>query len=677
MATMGRSTSEKPEGSSRSATRQPKRGAAPAATHAPGGGAGTASSTTTPAKLKRGITAAQQWLLSRQDSAGWWCAELQGDATLESYIILLETFFGRRTGPRVPSLARVLRQKALPTGGWSQYPGGPADASVSCLAYLALKLAGESADTELMDAARRTILSLGGVNRANSYTKYHFAFFGQYPWQNVPSIPPEMMLLPERSPFTIYDMSSWSRTIFVPLSILYAHKPVCPIPQECGARELLAAPPEGVSGAAPGPVTWQHRLFFGVDRALKLYERLPGTATLRTRAVERAAAWMIQRFEDSDGLSAILPAMANSTLALKVLGYDESHPLLRTQLDHLYGLLVRDEASNTLRVQPCLSPVWDTLWSMVALRRSGLPAESEAMARAARWLLSKQCTKPGDWSRTNPEAPGGWYFEYNNEFYPDVDDTCMALMALQAVPLAGQEAERAAAIERGRAWMLGMQNRDGGWASFDRDNDKRWLTYVPFADHNAMVDPSTADLTARVLESLSQLPGFDPAAPAVRRGVEFLKRDQLPDGSWYGRWGVNYLYGTWQVLVGLRAIGEDLSQPYIRRAVEWLTGHQNEDGGWGETIASYDDPSVRGQGPSTPSQTAWAVLGLLAADRLAGDAVARGVAYLVRQQNAEGTWPQDDWTGTGFPRVFYLNYHYYRHYFPLLALASYASASAS
>jgi squalene-hopene/tetraprenyl-beta-curcumene cyclase len=629
-------------------------------------------------RVDRAIAASRTWLLERQTAQGFWCAELEGDTTLESYMILLEAFLGRRASEKSLALARVIREEMLPNGGWSQYPGGPAEVSVSCLSYFALKLVGDPQDAPHMRRAREVILRLGGIERANTYTQYHFAFFGQYSWNEVPAIPPEMLFLPSRSPFTVYDMSSWSRTIFVPLAILYAVKPVRPVPAECGAAELFSGvqPPAPTFGM-PLKARAFRRLFFAIDRALKAYEKLPFAAPLRRAAVQRAGAWMIERFDASDGLSAILPAMANSVMALQCLGHTEDQPLMRDQVGYLDELLVRDPAQpDMLRMQPCVSPVWDTVLSCHALIQSGMRADDPALRRAASWLLAKQCTRPGDWSGRNTAASGGWYFEYRNEFYPDVDDTSVALMVL-AHARAHEPAEvQAAAMQRGLDWMLQMQNDDGGWAAFDRENDKEWLTLVPFADHNAMIDPSTADITARVLECLSHYAGFDVAHPRVARAIEFLKRDQCDDGSWYGRWGVNYLYGTWQVLRGLRAIGADMHSSHVERAVRWLVEHQNSDGGWGETIASYDDPQQKGIGDSTPSQTAWALMGLIAAQKDGSPAVQRGVRYLIDSQQG-GTWQQDLWSGTGFPKVFYLNYHYYRHYFPLMALAQYRAARAT
>jgi squalene-hopene/tetraprenyl-beta-curcumene cyclase len=625
------------------------------------------------ARVQAAISAASRWLIARQDPAGWWCGELEGDTTLESYMILLEAFFGRPSSRKVEGLARVIRDEALPDGGFSQYLGGPADLSVSCLSYLALKIAGDDADAPHMQRTRALILGQGGLERANTYTKFHFALFGQYPWERLPAIPPEMVFLPARSPFTVYDMSSWSRTIFVPLAIVAATKPVCALPPGRGAGELAAGDgaPAGAGGVTRSD-PWT-LLFSGIDRVLKAWERVPGAGRLRRAAVRRAEAWMIERLGDSDGLGAILPAMANTVLALGCLGYGQDHPLLARNLRHLDGLVLRDEA-GALRMQPCLSPVWDTVLASYALSQAGGGADDPVLRQAATWLLSKQTQRPGDWSRRNPAAPGGWYFEGRNELYPDVDDTSVALMVLRRARADAPVATQEAAIARGLAWMLGMQNSDGGWGSFDRDNDKRWLTRVPFADHNAMIDPSTADISGRVLESLSHFPEFGPSHPAVARALEFLRRDQTADGAWYGRWGVNYIYGTWQVLRGLVCIGEDMRAPYVRRAVRWLLNHQNRDGGWGESIASYDDPSRKGLGTSTPSQTAWALMGLLATSDPGDQAIRRGVRWLLERQDGDGTWEQAEWTGTGFPKVFYLNYHYYRHYFPLMALAQYDRA---
>ena len=622
--------------------------------------------------VESAMVAAREWLLDHQNSEGWWCAELEADTTLESYFILFKTLFGHRDDPKIPKLAKVLRQEMLPEGGWATFQGGPAELSISCLSYFALKVAGVSADDPDMRRSCDVILNLGGVVKANTYTKYYLAFFDQYDWEHVPAIPPEMILIPTVSPFHIYDMSSWSRTIFVPLSIIYALKPTCILPKECHVDELFAGGRKHADLALPRDqtlVTWKN-FFLLTDKALKIAERFP-IGPARSLAIKRAEKWMIERFKESGGLGAILPAMMNSVIALKCLGYKEDHELVKDGIHELDLLEIFDEQAGTIRVQPCVSPVWDSCISVYALGQTGLDPAHPKMKQGASWLLSKQTKLPGDWAVHNPAPPGGWYFEFRNEFYPDVDDTCMTLMALEFAQAHEGDAVQRAAMNRGLVWMLGMQNEDGGWASFDRGNDKEWMTKVPFADHNAMIDPSTADITSRVLESLSYHKDFQFGHPVVRKAIEFIKRDQCQDGSWFGRWGVNYIYGTWQVLRGLKLIGEDMNKGYVRRGVEWLKHHQNADGGWGESIASYDTPSLKGQGESTKSQTAWAVMGLISAHQGHSQSVHRGIRYILDTQTPEGTWEEEPWTGTGFPKVFYLKYHYYRHYFPMMALAQY------
>ncbi len=625
-----------------------------------------------PTAVESAMVAAREWLLQKQNPEGWWCAELEADTTLESYFILFKTLFGHRDDPKIPKLARVIRQEMLPGGGWSIFRGGPAEVSISCLSYFALKLAGVSAGDPGMRRSRDTILKLGGVVKANTYTKYYLAFFDQYDWEHVPAIPPEMILIPKVSPFHIYDMSSWSRTIFVPLSIIYALKPACVVPQECYIDELFLGGRQHADLALQrdkASITWKN-FFLLTDKALKIAEKFP-IGSARSLAIKRAEKWMIERFKESGGLSAILPAMMNSMIALKCLGYPEDHPLVKEGIHELDLLEIHDAKDDSIRVQPCVSPVWDTCISVYALGQTGYDAGQPAMRRGASWLLSKQSKLPGDWAVNNPAPPGGWYFEFRNEFYPDVDDTCMTLMALEHARAHEGEAVQRAAVQRGLTWMLGMQNEDGGWASFDRGNDKEWMTKGAFADPNAMIAPSPADITSRVLESLSFHKEFQLGHPVVQKAIEFIKKDQCRDGSWFGRWGVNYIYGTWQVLRGLKLIGEDMNKGYLRRGVEWFKHHQNPDGGWGESIASYEDPREKGKGPSTASQTAWALMGLISAHQGDSQAVRSGIKYLLDTQTPEGTWEEEHWTGTGFPKVFYLKYHYYRHYFPMMALAQY------
>ena len=660
------------------------------------------------------IAASQKWMLDQQYPEGYWCAEFEADTTLESYFIIFKWMWGHRDHPKIPKYARVIMEAQLPQGGWPIYEGGPTEISVSVLSYLALKLAGIPATHPDMIRARDAILKLGGATAANTYSKYHMAFFGQYDWNHVPAIPPEMILVPTVSPFHVYDMSSWSRTIFVSLSVIYAHKPTIEVPKDRGVEELFVGGRENSNLALKRDVdtiTWKN-LFLFADKGLKAAEKLPLNLA-RSIALRKAEKWIIERMPKSGGLSAILPAMSNSILALKCLGYTEDHEWVKYGI-HELNMLEMERDADHIECQPCVSPVWDTCIAAYALGQSELDPNHPAMKQSAAWLLSKQTTDYGDWQVHNPMPPGGWYFEFLNEFYPDVDDTCMTLMALRFANGAGKlqgipgpkepvnavkrgflgaeaptkeysEEDQRKAIERGVVWMLGMQNDDGGWASFDKGNDKEWLTKVPFADHNAMIDPSTADITARVLESLSYQDEYhlvrcknvadkDKVAKAqdiVRRATEFIKKDQCSDGSWFGRWGVNYIYGTWQVLRGMHLIGEDMNKGYLRRGVEWFKHHQNSDGGWGETIGSYDDISLKGKGESTKSQTAWALMGLISAGQGNSQSVRRGVQYLLDTMTPAGTWEEVPWTGTGFPRVFYMKYHYYRHYFPLMALAQY------
>jgi squalene-hopene/tetraprenyl-beta-curcumene cyclase len=625
-------------------------------------------------QIESAIAKSSKWLKDRQCPDGYWVAELEADTTLESYFILFRTFFGKRDDPRIPQYAKVIREAMLPEGGWSIYAHGPVEISVSVLSYFALKVAGVSADEPDMRRARDAILRLGGATKANTYTKFHLAWFDQYDWDHVPAIPPEMMFIPAIAPINIYEMSSWSRAIFVSLSVIYALKPVCLLPPECHVDELFAGGRAHADLSMPRTkeaFSWAN-FFLLTDRALKIAEKFPIKAARRA-ALKKAEKWMVERFEASGGLGAILPAMMNSVMALKVLGYPDDHPLLVEGLRELDSLEIHDRNDNSVRIQPCHSPVWDTAISTYALLQSGVDPHGEPIRKAVNWLLSKEVRRSGDWQIKNPAPPGGWYFEFANEFYPDVDDTIMVMMALRWASPAGVRRDVDDAIARGLIWCRGMQNVDGGWASFDRDNDKAFLTKVPFADHNAMIDPTTADITSRTLEMLATIAPetYNPQHPVVKRAISFLKKDQCQDGSWFGRWGVNYLYGTPQVLRGLGSIGEDMSQPYVRKAADWLVSVQLPDGGWGERCDTYDEPSRKGLGPSTASQTAWAVIGLLASGEGNGPAARRGLEYLLNHQTTEGTWEEDEWTGTGFPRVFYLKYHYYRHYWPLMALGQY------
>jgi squalene-hopene/tetraprenyl-beta-curcumene cyclase len=646
--------------------------------------------------VSRAIGRTRRWLLDRQRGDGAWCAELEGDTILESETILVWAFLGRETAPLARRAAAYLVQKQLPEGGWAMFPGGGVDISGSVKAYFALKLTGHDPQAEYMQRARQAILAHGGADAVNSYTRFFLALLGQIPYDCCPAVPPQTVLLPKWLPVNLYAISAWSRTIVVPLSIVWAVQPVRAIEPERGAGELFLRDPAdwpplrcpGLPGRT-GLLSWD-RFFRGVDRLLTWCRRhrlLP----LRRRALAAARDWMLDRFEHSDGLGAIYPPIVFSLVALKCLGHDDQSPAVRYCTEQLEDLAIEDEASGTIRFQPCKSPVWDTAIAVRALAAAGVSPEQPAIGRAVRWLLDRQTSRPGDWSKTVRAEPGGWSFEYANEFYPDIDDTIMVLMALQTQfegtsppsppshlshpshPSHPSPLPRSlAAIDRGLRWILAMQNDDGGWGAFDRNNARRFLCYVPFADHNAMIDPSTPDITGRVLETLGKV-GRRVGDAAVDRAVAYMRRSQEEDGSWLGRWGVNYIYGTWQALVGLVEVGIAKDDPAVTAGVGWLLAHQQPCGGWGESPESYDDPGLRGRGAPTASQTAWALWGLMAAGLEEHPAVLRGIEYLVAGQADDGSWRETEFTGTGFPRVFYLRYHYYPIYFPLLALTQWAA----
>ena len=619
--------------------------------------------------------AARKYLLSLQESEeGYWCGELEADTTLESDYILLHALLGTGNPERIAKAAVYVLRHQNEDGGWPIYHGGPSNLSASVKAYFGLKLAGYRADHPALARARKTILELGGVREVNTFTKIYLCFFGQYDYDCVPAIPPEIVLFPNWFWFNIYEISSWSRGILVPLSIAYAKKPFKKIPAEMGIDELF------VGGREQNlKLRWSKKLiswrnfFLLLDRMTHMFERVH-VRPLRSLALRKAEQWVLERFEMCDGLAAIYPAMMNSIIALRCLGYSVDDPQFIRAMDEFESLGI--EEATTFRMQPCKSPIWDTAYAIFALGQSGLPSDDPRMIAAADWMLKKQVTHRGDWCVKNPNAsPGGWYFEFNNEFYPDVDDSAMVLLGLSQVDHPNPRYQRESA-QRAIDWIFSMQCRNGGWASFDKDNDRMVFQYVPFADHNAMLDPPTVDITGRVLEMLAAY-GYGRDDRRVRKAIDFVLREQEPDGSWFGRWGVNYIYGTACVLRGFEAMGVDNHEPYIQQAAEWLRMFQNPDGGWGETCGSYDDAATKGVGPSTPSQTAWAILGLLAAGDTRSESVARGIAYLLRTQKKDGSWKESQYTGTGFPRVFYLAYHLYRIYFPLMALTAYAKTTAA
>ena len=625
------------------------------------------------------IRRAQQNLLRLQHSDGYWCGELFVDSTLCSDYVLFMHWADEIDPVIEEKCVAHIRRRQLEDGGWNIYEGGPSDVNATVKAYFALKLAGHAPSQPWMQEARACILRLGGIPKMNTYAKLYLALLGQFPWRYLPTVPVEIMFMPRWFFFHIYQVSSWSRAMLMPLAILNHFKPTKQLPADRQLHELYPIGSEesdlGLGWQKPR-LSWPN-FFLICDRILKILHSLPWKPWKRV-ALARAEAWMTRRMgEGSDGLAAIFPAMLNSLIALKTLHYSSEHPLYVKAKKDFAGLFVDDP--QDFRIQPCLSPVWDTAINLVALLESEIDPQDPQIARAVAWLAAKEVRTPGDWSVKNHHVPpSGWAFEFNNVYYPDTDDTMMVLTALARAGAREKSAppEMGALFDRALRWLLSFQCKDGGWAAFDKDVMQGWLEDVPFADHNAILDPTCSDLTGRVLELLGYIE-FDRDTTIVRRALRFLRETQEDDGSWYGRWGVNYIYGTWQVLRGLRSIGEDMRQQWIVRARDWLESCQNEDGGWGETCASYDDPTLKGKGPSTASQTAWALMGLIAAaDQTDPSALDRrsirlGIEYLLSTQTADGSWIEPEVTGTGFPRVFYLRYDMYRNNFPLMALATF------
>ena len=623
------------------------------------------------ARLDEAITRAEESLVALQHPDGHWVFELEADVTIPSEFILLQHYFGRIEPELQARIARYIRDIQGADGGWPLFHGGALDLSASVKAYFALKAAGDPVDAPHMKRARAAILAGGGARRCNVFTRILLALFGEVPWRAVPVMPVEIMLLPGWSPFHIAKVSYWSRTVLVPLLVLMALRPRARNPLGITISELFVEPPETVRDWIGGPTSSPLSVAFGMlDRLLRVAEPF-FPADARRRAIDKAVAFVTERLNGEDGLGGIFPAMANAAMMFDCLGYAPDHPGYASALASLRKLLVLDGERSYC--QPCLSPVWDTALACHALMEVEDIRLEATIRRALDWLKTKQVLEVvGDWAAARPGLrPGGWAFQFENPYYPDLDDTAAVALALDRFG----SARYRVAVDRAAEWVVGMQSRGGGWGSFDADNTHFYLNHIPFADHGALLDPPTADVSGRCLSFLTQI-GYGPDHPAVAAAIEYLRAEQEPDGSWFGRWGTNYIYGTWSVLTALNSAGFPADSPEMRRAVDWLVARQHKDGGWGEGGESYWPGAPRGDSPySTSSQTAWALLALMAAGEVGHPAVARGIAYLIDSQDQDGNWDEPWYTAVGFPRVFYLRYHGYRAFFPLWALARFRRLS--
>ena len=619
--------------------------------------------------LDKAIERTRDFFFREQLPDGYWWAELESNVTITAEYIMLFHFLGMVDRLRERKMAHYLLSKQTEEGAWAVWFGGPGDLSTTVEAYFALKLAGYAADDPVMCKARDFILSKGGILKTRVFTKIFLALFGEFSWLGVPSMPIELMMLPDWAYFNVYELSSWSRATIIPLSVVMSENPVRKLPPRARVQELFVRPPRPIDytfSRQDGIVSWKN-FFIGIDHLLKIYESSP-IRPFKKRSVALAEQWILDHQEPSGDWGGIQPAMLNSILALHCLGYANDHPAVASGLEALANFCIEDD--DSLVLQSCISPVWDTALAMVAMQEAGVPVDHPSLVKSAQWLLDREVRFKGDWQVKSPDLePGGWAFEFLNDWYPDVDDSGFVMLALKDIKVRDKK-QRDQAIKRGINWCLGMQSENGGWGAFDKDNTKYLLNKIPFADLEALIDPPTADLTGRMLELLGTF-NYPKNHTSVARALDFIKSVQEPEGPWWGRWGVNYIYGTWSVLGGLKAIGEDMAQPYISKAVNWLKSKQNLDGGWGEVCESYNDRSLMGCGPSTPSQTAWALLSLFTAGEVRSIAVARGVEYLVATQNQDGSWNEDAFTGTGFPKFFMIKYHIYRNCFPLTALGRY------
>jgi squalene-hopene/tetraprenyl-beta-curcumene cyclase len=623
-------------------------------------------------QLRGAIAASQNYLLSLQNPDGYWWAELESNVTITAEVVLLHKIWGTDQERPLHKVERYLRSQQREHGGWELFYGDGGELSTSVEAYMALKLLGVPETDPAMLRAKAFILERGGISRTRIFTKIHLALIGCYSWRGIPSLPPWVMLLPEQFPVNIYEMSSWARSSTVPLLIVLDRKPVFEVDPKITLNDLYAEGVANVPYELPSNSDWTD-VFLVLDTAFKFAEDL-NLIPFREEGIRAAEKWILQRQEVTGDWGGIIPAMLNSLLALRCLDYDAADPIVYRGLKAVDNFAI--ETEDAYRMNCCISPVWDTAWVMRSLIDSGLACDHPAIVRAGEWLLSKQILDYGDWAVKNKQGkPGAWAFEFENRFYPDVDDTAVVVMSLHSAKLPNERLKQAA-IARAVNWVASMQCKEGGWGAFDVDNDQDWLNAIPYGDLKAMIDPNTADVTARVIEML----GFcnvSMQGNRQERAIAYLLREQEPEGCWFGRWGVNYIYGTSGALSALALINPQNHRWSLERGATWLVRCQNPNGGWGETCHSYDNPTLKGQGTSTASQTAWALIGLMAVGEAtgqwAGEAITRGIDYLIATQKPDGSWDEPEFTGTGFPGHFYLKYHYYQQYFPLIALGRYQS----
>ncbi len=624
--------------------------------------------------LENSLKSAQKYLFSRQNPNGYWWAQLESNVTITAETILLHKIWGTDKTRPLYKAEKYLRSQQRENGSWELFYGDGGDLNTTIEAYMALRLLGIPVDDRDLIKAKQFILARGGISKTRIFTKMHLALIGGYDWRGIPSIPPWIMLLPEGFPFTIYEMSSWARGSTVPLLIVFDRQPVYEF--DClKFDELYTEGINEVKYELPRNNDWTD-LFVFLDDAFKLAENL-NLVPFRNEGLQAAEKWIIERQEATGDWGGIIPAMLNSMLALKALNYPVNDPYVQRGLAAIDNFAI--ETEDTYCVQPCISPVWDTAWAIRALVESGIEPDNPSLVRAGQWMIDKQILAYGDWAVKNKQGtPGGWAFEFENRFYPDLDDSAVVVMALGDLKMPDEKVKQEA-IDRAVRWMETMQCRDGGWAAFDIDNDADWLNLLPYSDLKATIDPNTADVTARVLEMLGQC-NLKIEDDRLSRALAYLDLEQENDGSWFGRWGVNYIYGTSGVLSALALIAPKTHSRQIERGATWLLSCQNADGGWGETCESYKDKSLKGKGKSTPSQTAWAIIGLLAAyeatKNINWEVVNRGINYLLTTQREDGSWYESEFTGTGFPCHFYLKYHLYQQYFPLLALGRFSKKSS-